>query len=77
MGNTHKQAIDSSAADKHVNNGSVWIGKRAYTHTHTQYLLVRNRLKTLLLSSGDFMVCNPELHFKCALKGPNTQSFEN
>jgi hypothetical protein len=35
MGNTHKQAIDSSAADEHVNNGSVWTGKRAYTHTHT------------------------------------------
>jgi len=35
MGNTHKQAIDSSTADKHVNNGSVWIGKRACVHTYT------------------------------------------
>ena len=50
-----------------MNNGSVWIGKRAGERSaeHTSY------------SSGDLMVCNPELHPKCALRGPNTLSFEN
>jgi hypothetical protein len=61
--NIHKQAIDSSAADNHVNNGSVWIGKHAYTHTHTHthiyththtLLLARNQLKTLLFRLGIF-----------------------
>jgi hypothetical protein len=66
MGNTHKQAIDSSAADEHVNNGSVWIGKRACVHTraHAHYLLVRNRLKRLLFPLGilRFVILNCTLN---------------
>jgi len=53
MGNTHEQAIHSLAADKHVNNSSVWIGKRAaYTHTRARNLLVGNPLNTLLFPLG-------------------------
>ena len=56
MGNTHKQAIDSSAADKHVNNGSVRIGKRAYTHTHTHTQSGEKSAENTSFLSGDFWV---------------------
>jgi hypothetical protein len=75
MGNTHKRAIGSLAADNHVNNISVWIGKVAYTHTHTLSAGEKSAENTFF-SSGDIMVCNPELHPKCALKGPYTLSSE-
>jgi hypothetical protein len=73
MGNTHKQAIDSSAADGHVNNGSVWIGKRACVHTRASTLSAGEKsAENTSFSSGNFTVCNPELRPKCALRGPNT-----